>query len=101
MCEAFGCTPDVAAAQDMTLVMAVLNYRAAVQARDVFNGPDKAKAFDQLKRQPHLMEVLAKMQRAQEGRPLSGGSLAEEGMAVADAHRVPPEEDEDRLPSAG
>ena len=75
-------------------VIAILDYRAAVQAKEIFNGPDKAKAFEQLKQHPRLLEVLAKMRRAQDGRPLAGPRLSEEGAAIAKQYRDVEEEGE-------
>ncbi len=91
VCEAFGCPPDVAARQDPALVRAVLDYRNAHTARDLYDAPDKARAFATLARNPELSLLLARMRRAQEGADLSLASEAE-GMAVAAEYRDASEE---------
>lgn len=88
VCEAFGCPPDVAERQNYGLVSAILDYRAAMRAREVFNQPNKRQAFDQLRANPRLLEILALMRRAQAGQSLDGVSgLAREGEDVARSYR--------------
>ena len=95
ICEVFGCTPGEAAAQDMSLVQGVIDYRNARLAVDVFNGPDKAEAFKTLQENPHLVQALAYMRRAQNGSPLAAApeELMQEGLEVAELYRAEEEED--------
>ena len=86
VCEEFGCTPDVAARQDLVLVRRILDYRAATVAREKFNEKDKGAAFEYLQAHPRLLEVLALMSRAQRGLPLHAGDAEREGGAIAQAH---------------
>ena len=82
--------------QDYALVTAVLDYRAAVRARALFEAPERKAAFEQLRAQPRLLEMLALMRRAQSGRPLDGttpNDLAREGVQVADSYRSVEDED--------
>lgn len=94
MCEAFGCTPDAALRQDAMLVEEIIEYRAARTARDLFNAPNKRWGFDQLAAHPALIELLARMRRAQAGAPLdvADETLWEEGMQVATGSRATPDE---------
>ncbi len=73
----------------------ILDYRAAIQAKDTFNKPDKRRAFEDLKDHPYLLRILTQMQRAQSGDSLlvSRKDAEAEGMAVADANRVAVEVD--------
>ena len=73
----------------MALVEAVLEYRAAGDAVEAFNEPDKARGFEKLSGQPHLLDVLARMHRAQVGLDLETGAetLQAEGMAIAEEYR--------------
>jgi hypothetical protein len=80
VCEAFGCTPDEALRQDWGLVTAIFDYRAANQAVKSFNDKD---GFTVLERNPQLIEVLARMARAQRGEPLDAPGAADEGKAIA------------------
>lgn len=92
VCEAFACTPAEALAQDWGLVQAILDYRAALAARDAFNHKDKAQGFEVLTRNPRLLEVLAMMSRAQRGESLTRNLDARrEGAAVAAEYRREPE----------
>ena len=86
ICDAFGVPPGPglsALDQDYMLTTAVLDYRSARDAVRVFNGPDKKNAFTTLSKNPHLVEMLARMSRAQTGRPLDGGDVTADGMTVA------------------
>lgn len=97
ICEAFDCTPLEAEKQDPRIVDAVLDYRASVQAKEIFNGPNKQEAFKTLKQNPYLMQVLAKMARAQRGLPLDGVSrkaMETEALDVAETYRNAEEEAE-------
>lgn len=85
ICEAFTCLPDEAERQDWTTVRAVLDYRNARAARALF----AERRFDDLARNPALLDMLALMHRAQRGQPLDprpGEALDREGLAVARAH---------------
>ncbi len=73
--------------QDVTLVTAILDYRTAQRAKELFNSPDKKAAFEQLSANPRLLEMLAMMSRAQRGQPLEGPQLDREGMVVASQYR--------------
>lgn len=95
VCEAFHCTVEEAERQDWTKVRAVLDYRSAETAVELFNSKDKSASFDVLARNPQLTEVLAKMTRAQQGVALDAGDDLRDGMAAAEAYRVEPSEDED------
>ena len=101
VCESFHCTPEEANRQDWPTVRAVLDYRAAEMAVELFNSKDKAAAFDALRSNPQLTEVLAKMTRAQQGVALEGGDAQRDAMATAEAYRVEPPEDEDDEQTAG
>jgi len=81
--------------QDWAKVRAVLDYRAAETAVELFNSKDKAAALDILARNPHLTDVLAKMTRAQQGLALDGGDAQRDGLAAAEAYRVEVDEPED------
>ena len=65
VCEAFGCAPDVALRQDWQTVLDVLDYRNAKAAIALFN--QGKKGADQLLQQPHLMAILLRLTRAQQG----------------------------------
>lgn len=95
VCEAFGCPPSVAEEQDLTTVQAVLDYRMARAARDTFNQPDRARAFEALQANPELLRMLSMMHRAQSGLPLEGSDMEDEGLAVAGAHRTGSRDEED------
>jgi hypothetical protein len=92
VCESFGCTPAEAEAQDWPTVQAILDYRAALAAREAFNHADKRAGFEYLRAHPNLIEILALMSRAQQGRPLSGAT-EREGLAVAQHYRTTADED--------
>lgn len=94
ICESFGCTPSQALAEDWDTVHRVLEYRAAAAAVETFTQRDRAGAVARLQQHPGLLEMLARMQRAQTGRPLHGGDLRQEGAGVFDAH-VPEQQVED------
>ena len=97
VCAAFGCTPSVAEQEDLELVRQVLDYRTAVAAKEIFNGRDRSRAFEALRKQPRLLEVLGMMYRAQAGLPLHGVAaerLRAEGATVAGVHRDAPEDTE-------
>ena len=94
VCEEFGCTPDIAVRQDLVLVRRILDYRAAMLAREKFNEKDKGAAFAYLQEHPRLLEVLALMSRAQRGEPLHGTGAEREGATIAEAH-IGEMEDED------
>lgn len=87
VCAEFGCTPTEALGQPWSLVEAVLDYRTAERAKELFNAKDKKVAFEELSAKPYLLEVLAMMTRAQRGMPLEGPHLRREGLAVAEANR--------------
>ena len=95
VCQAFGIppTPGSAVDQDYALVLSIMDYRTAAIAVETFNGPDKGVAFDTLVAHPRLAEVLAMMQRAQDGLPLYGATV-QEGLRVADANRTQQEQDD-------
>lgn len=87
MCAALRLSPREAREQDPIDVHDILEYRAARAAVDAFNAKDKAQAFAQLQHNPHLLELLARMHRAQQGLALSpdeggAGRLRAEGGAV-------------------
>lgn len=77
--------------------MAILDYRAAVAARDAFNAKDKKRAFETLSENPQLLEMLSKMHRAQIGLPLNvpDKQARQEGTRVAEAHRAAEDEGEE------
>lgn len=95
VCELFGCTPDIAIRQDLSLVEAIADYRAARAARDAMNHQDRKRGFEILRDNPGLMRVMAYMARAQQGKPLDAPALEQEGMGVAEANRAVPEDDDD------
>lgn len=96
ICEAFHISPAEAERQEWPLVEAVLDYRSAEQAKDIFNGKDKKLAFDLLTKNPHLLRILSRMNRAQRGLPLDGGhNIAKEGIDVAAAHRGVKDEEQE------
>ena len=72
VCEAFGCPPDVAERQDWALVTAVLEYRAAKAAIDLFNAGSRGVA--ELQKQPGLVALLLEINRAQ-GAPTTEAAL--------------------------
>lgn len=86
VCEEFGCTPDIAMRQDLVVVRRILDYRAAMMAKEKFNDKDKGAAFDFFHAHPRLLEVLTLMSRAQRGLPLHVGDAAKEGASIAQAH---------------
>lgn len=96
-CEAFSCTPAEARKQDFALVTGVLDYRTAIAARDAFKMKDRKQAFEVLSENPHLLEMLSKMHRAQSGLPLevSGERAKQEGMIVARGQRPEEEAEEE------
>lgn len=63
MCVAFGCTPDVALRQDWALVQAILDYRTAKAAIDLFNGGKEG--AEELLKHPEMGAILVDMYRAQ------------------------------------
>ena len=65
VCEAFGCTPDVALRQDARLVNQILEYRSVKAALRLANGGDKGNA--ELQKHPELLELLRTIDRAQRG----------------------------------
>mgnify|MGYP001616194586 CR=1 FL=1 len=73
MCVAFGCTPDVALRQDWALVQAILDYRTAKAAIDLFNGGKEG--AEELLKQPHLGAILVAMHRAQVGEDVTVGQM--------------------------
>jgi hypothetical protein len=79
VCEAFECSPSEALEQDYTLVQAILDYRGAKLAVDLF---DQEGGVAKLHENPGLLSALAMMQRAQDGVELWGGDLEAEGKAV-------------------
>ena len=83
ICEAFSCTPDIALRQDLALVSAILDYRAACMARDAFNDPKEG--FKTFEAHPELLKTLARMGRAQRGLPLDAPDMEREGMRIAKA----------------
>ena len=96
ICEAFHCTPSQAIKEDYPLVMAVLDYRTAIAARDAFNSKDRQAGFELLSENPQLPAMLSKLHRAQVGLPLEVPEkrAQQEGMRIAEAHR-PEDEEED------
>lgn len=103
VCEAFGCTPLEAKEQDWHEVQAILDYRAAERARDLFNSPNKSQAFDELKANPYLTELLSRMHRAQVGAAPQGDAeeAQREGLQIAAALRSDDDDgaDGDRSPA--
>jgi len=65
ICASFGCPPDVAEQQDLSLVQRIFEYRNAQAARDLIN--QGRKGFEQVTKQPHLVQLLLEMHRAQTG----------------------------------
>jgi hypothetical protein len=65
VCEAFGIAPLEAERQDWGLVKAILDYRNAKWAVESFNDLEHGQAI--MQRNPHLMELLRDMVRAQLG----------------------------------
>lgn len=63
VCSSFGCTPTEAMRQDWTLVCAVLDYRNAQAAIELFNAGSKG--IEQLGKHPELGQLLLEMHRAQ------------------------------------
>jgi len=78
--------------QDLALVTAVLDYRAAVMARDALNDPKDG--FKLLEAHPHLLMTIARMGRAQRGQPLDAPGIEREGMRMAKAQAGELEEEE-------
>lgn len=64
VCDTFGCTPDVARRLDWRDVRAILDYRNAQAAIDLFNQGGKGLA--ELQRHPHLGQLLVDLHRAQD-----------------------------------
>lgn len=88
---------------DYQMVTAVLDYRSAERAKEAFNRQDKEQGFEELQDNPHLLNVLAWMRRAQDGRDLDTGKLhatdevgdlTKEGLAIADEYRETTEDAE-------
>jgi len=79
-------------------MMAILDYRTAVAARDAFNAKDRKAGFEMLRDNPSMLEMLSKMHRAQAGLPLNvpDPRAHKEGMEIAEAHRTTEEEEEER-----
>ena len=65
VCEAFGCLPDEAERQDQALVRAILDYRNAKHAIELFNQGDRG--AQALQKHPQLLALLVEMHRAQGG----------------------------------
>lgn len=87
ICEAFGCTPDVAADQDYEEVMAILDYRNARTALTLFRMKDRKAAFERLAAEPELSKLIGRMQRAQlDQGPADDDTLAAEGEAAIRKH---------------
>jgi len=64
VCEAFGCTPDVAEKQDWSLVQAILDYRnAKVPLELMQQGEAGAKA---MAAHPDVMNPIGELYRAQD-----------------------------------
>lgn len=64
ICSTFGCTPDVAERQDWQLCQAVIDYRNAQAAIDLFNRGSQGR--DTLMQHPHLADMLLELTRAQQ-----------------------------------
>lgn len=54
-------------------LMAILDYRRARRAIDLFN--DGAKGFDELQKRPDLVQILVEMGRAQAGPDVTIGEM--------------------------
>lgn len=65
VCEAFSCPPSVARQQDWGDVRAILDYRNAARAVELFN----AHKISELGAEPGLLTLLLDMLRAQLGDP--------------------------------
>lgn len=75
VCEAFGCTPDIAERQHQPTVHRILEYRAARQAVDLFNGSPETRKI--LSQRPELQQLLIDMHRAQSGAEMTTDQLME------------------------
>jgi len=75
-------------------MMAILDYRTAIAARDAFNAKDRKAGFETLKDNPTMLEMLSKMHRAQAGLPLHIPQAQAEGMEIATAQRTTEDEEE-------
>lgn len=75
MCEAFNCPPDVAERQDAMKVNAILEYRLARTAIELFN--QGANGVEALQKHPAMVNLLVELHRAQ-------GSEATEEAIIAD-----------------
>lgn len=97
VCQEFTIAPDVAIRQDWPMVQAVMEYRRASEAMALVRAPaaERDRAFRVLTESPGMLELLAKLHRAQTGQPLEGGDLVGEGAAVAELHAPAATEDDD------
>jgi hypothetical protein len=86
---AFGCTPDVAERQDLTLVIGVLNYRSAKHAIELMG--QGSRGFDELTKHPELGGLLMRMLRAQDLQVETPGDAV---AAVAEQLNVDAEEED-------
>jgi hypothetical protein len=77
--------------QNLALVTAILDYRAAVMARDALNDPKEG--FKMFEAHPQLLTMIARMGRAQRGQPLDAPGMEHEGMKMAKAQAGEAEED--------
>ena len=95
VCESFGIGPVEAMRnleRDEMLVHAVLDYRSAERAKELFDAKgkdEKAQAFKAFEDNPGLLRILSKMARAQRGQPIETANAKEmerEGRAIAEAY---------------
>ncbi len=80
ICETFGCLPDEAERQDWATVQAILDYRAAHRAIDLFN--QGKEGIEQLQGQPALTDMIRLL-----------GLADRDALTLAEAERQPRERD--------
>ena len=95
ICEAFGTTPARGGAldQEWELTWQINEYRAAKAGMAIIQSKHP-KERAALIEHAGIMDVLVRMDRAQNGRPLWGGNVQAEAVAIAEARAPEPDEDE-------